>query len=300
MTVDAELIPCCVCESTDHTELYRDELNGESPSVDYNFSAHTRKTFRIVKCSSCGHIFVNPMPNLLTNYIATEDNVYLASREQRIHTARKSVVTIRKYLPAQSRLLDVGCAAGFFLDVAANEFKVEGLELSEWAADHASRNHLVHKKPLSQLDFSERFDVITMFGVIEHFSNPAEEIAAAHRALKPGGYLFIYTGDVSSLTARILRKKWWWYQGMHLQYFSRNSLDLLLKRGGFEILEHRLYPVYFSLKSLAQSLARYPVTRPLQLLLSTKPLQRIHVKLVVSGEMLEISRKLRPENDSSA
>ena len=292
MTADAKVVPCCVCDSMENTELYDDELNGEMPSVDYNFSAHTRKTFRIVKCSSCGHIYVNPMPDLLSDYAATEDKVYLATREQRIHTARKSLITIRKYVPERSRLLDVGCAAGFFLDVAATEFEVEGLELSEWAADQASKNHIVHKKPISQLNFTDCFDAITMFGVIEHFSNPAAEIAAAQRALRPGGYLFIYTGDVSSLVARVLRKKWWWYQGMHLQYFSRKSLDSLLKRHGFEIVEHRLYPVYFSLKSLAQSLARYPITRPLQLLLSAKPLQRIHIKLVISGEMLVVSRKL--------
>lgn len=292
VSADVGLIPCCVCDSMKNTELYGDELNGESPSVDYNFSAHTRKTFRIVKCSSCGHIYVNPMPNLLDDYISTEDDVYLASREQRIRTAGNSIMTIRKFVPAGSRLLDVGCAAGFFLDVATKEFEVEGIEISKWAADLASKNHIVHRKPLSQLDFNERFDVITMFDVIEHFSNPAEEIAAANRALKPGGLLFIHTGDVASLAARILRKKWWWYQGMHLQYFSRDSLDSLLTRHGFAIVEHRLRPVYFSLKSLAHSFARYPMTRPLQLLLSARPLQRIHVKLVISGEMLVISRKL--------
>jgi len=79
-----------------------------------------------------------------------------------------------------------------------------------------------------------------MFGVIEHFSNPTEEIAAAQRSLKPGEYLLIYTGDVGSLAARIPRKKWWEYQGVHLQYFSKKSLDMLLKRIGFEIVEHCL------------------------------------------------------------
>lgn len=131
--------------------------------------------------------------------------------------------------------------------MAANEFKVEGLELSKWAADLASKNHIVHRKPLSELDFDECFDAIRMFGVIEYFCNPAEEIAAAQRALKPGGYLFIfiYNGVARSLAARILRKKWWWYQGTHLQYFSNNSLDLPLKRFGFEIIEHRLHPCTF-------------------------------------------------------
>jgi len=231
------------------------------------------------------------MPNLIDDYTSTEDVVYLASREQRIQTSRNRVATIARFLPPGSELLDVGCAAGFFLDVATNEFKVEGLEISHWAANQASKNHTVHRKPLSKLEFNERFDVITMFDVIEHFSNPAEEIAAAQRALKAGGYLFIHTGDVGSLSARILRKKWWHYQGMHLQYFSKKSLDMLLKRFGFEFVEHRLNPVYFSLRSLAQSLARYPITRPLQLILLTKLLRSIHVKLAISGELLVVYRK---------
>jgi len=151
MVIDAELIPCYICDSVDSIELHADELSGELPSVDYSFSAHSRKTFRIVKCSSCGHIYVNPMPNLLDEYVSTEDVVYLESREQRILTARKCMVTIRKFVPARSKLLDLGCAAGFFLDVAANEFEVEGLELSWRAADHASKNHIVHRKPLSKL-----------------------------------------------------------------------------------------------------------------------------------------------------
>lgn len=191
-----------------------------------------------------------------------------------------------------SRLLDVGCAAGFFLDVVGDEFDVEGLELSKWSADQASKSHLVHRKPLSDLEFEENFDVITMFGVIEHFSDPAREIAAAHKALKSGGYLFVYTGNVDSIVARILKKKWWWYQGMHLQYFSRRTIDMLLRRFDFEIVEHRLHPVFFSLNSLAQSLARYPVTRPLQAVLRTRLFKSISVKLVVSGEMLVISRKI--------
>lgn len=232
------------------------------------------------------------MPDLLDAYASTEDAVYLESREQRMHTARNSVKVIRKFVPAGSRLLDVGCAAGFFLDVAADEFNVEGLELSKWAANQASKSHPVHRQPLSDLGFKEIFDVITMFGVIEHLSDPARDIAAAHQALKSGGYLFIYTGDVEAFVARVLKKKWWWYQGMHLQYFSGRTIDMLLGRFGFEIVQHRLHPVYFSLRSLAQSLARYPVTRPLQALLRTKLLQSHSVKLIVSGEMLVISRKI--------
>lgn len=232
------------------------------------------------------------MPDLLHDYSSTEDAIYLESRKQRVDTAHNSVKTIRKFVPADSRLLDVGCAAGFFLDAAADEYRVEGLELSKWAGDQAAKRHTVHRQPLSELDFKEHFDVITMFGVIEHFSEPAIDIAAAHQALKSGGYLFIYTGDVDSFVARILKKKWWQFQGMHLQYFSGRTLDMLLRRFGFEIIEHGLHPVYFSLGSLAQSFARYPVTRPLQAILRTRLLRNISVKLVVSGEMLVIARKI--------
>jgi 2-polyprenyl-3-methyl-5-hydroxy-6-metoxy-1,4-benzoquinol methylase len=282
---------CSACHSSSFHEKYPDELGTHSPSLDYEFSPHTRKTFRIVECEICRHQFCDPMPNLESGYEETVDLTYLSTKQQRIKTAASSLKIIDAYLKTGSRLLDVGCNAGFFLDVASTQFEVEGIELSNWSADLAAMNHLVHRLPLSSLHLSEKFDGLTLFGVIEHFSDPSLEIAAAFRALKPGGFIFIYTGDKDALIPRLLKKKWWWYQGMHLQYFSKSSLRQLIERTGFIYVHSRRFPLFFSLNSLSTSMNRYRLLTPGAKILASRFLKPIHIRISVSGEMLLIAQK---------
>lgn len=284
---------CCVCLSCTFHEKYPDELGTHSPSLDYEFSPHTRKTFRIVECDICGHQFCDPMPDLISGYVDTVDRAYIATKEQRIRTASSSLQIIDRYLVFDSRLLDIGCNAGYFLDVASKQFKVEGIELSNWSAELAQANHLVHRQPLSKLQLTELFDGITLFGVIEHFSDPSNEIAAAFQALRPDGYIFIYTGDRNAFLPRLLKKKWWWYQGMHLQYFSKNSLRKLVESAGFVYVRSCRFPLFFSLNSLGTSMNRYPLMAPISKILSSRFLKLIHVRISISGEMMMIAHKSR-------
>jgi SAM-dependent methyltransferase len=220
--IGKRLVSCSVCGAQTHSVLYEDELGDDRPPVDYNFSRDTQKTFQIVKCNECGFVYTNPMPMLSGSYVENVDAVYMASTRQRRATARASLKRIVKLKPAGT-LLDVGCAAGLFLDEAAAFYQVEGLELSTWAADLAAAHHPVHRQPLSQLDLHDRFDVITLWGVIEHFEQPRIEMEAVFKALKPGGLVVIYTGDVEAWLPRLLKRRWWWFMGMHLSYFSQRT-----------------------------------------------------------------------------
>lgn len=285
---------CGACHSTTFHEKFPDELGVNSPSLDYAFSPHTRKTFRIVECDNCGHQFCDPMPNLESGYEDTVDFTYLSTKEQRTKTAKSSLKILNAYLDRGSQLLDVGCNAGFFLDVASKRFDVEGIELSNWSADLVSKNHQVHRQPLSSLRFTEKYDAITLFGVIEHFSDPSLEIAAAFQALRPGGYIFIYTGDKNAILPRLLKKKWWWYQGMHLQYFSKSSLRQLIERTGFVYIHSSRFPLFFSLNSLSTSMNRYPLLRPISKILASRLLKSIYIRISVSGEMMLIAKKPLP------
>lgn len=292
MAIEKTWVPCNLCGSNRCLPLFEDELGDTLPPVDYNFSPETRKTFGIVRCADCGLIFTNPMPDLHSAYQDVVDPVYLASEKQRRQTARNALRAIRRFVPeGRGRLLDVGCNTGLFLDEAAPFFDVEGVELSQWAAAEASKRHKVHMLPISALDLDAQFDVVTLFGVIEHFDDPMQEIRAIARVLRPGGLLVIYTGDVAGWLPRLLGKRWWWYQGMHLFYFSFATLRAMLERTGFEVLKRDNQVVYFQLFSLANSLSRYSIGRLLRPVLNLPILKDRMISLKLSGEMLVYSRK---------
>jgi len=141
------------------------------------------------------------------------------------------------------------------------------------------------------LHFAEKYDAITLFGVIEHFSDPSLEITAAFEALMPGGYIFIYTGDRNAILPRLLKKKWWWYQGMHLQYFSKSSLRQLIERTGFVYIHSSRFPLFFSLNSLSTSMNRYPLLKPISRILASRLLNSMHIRISISGEMMLIAKK---------
>ncbi len=283
-------VPCNLCGSERYAELYPDELHGDRPRVDYDFMPHARRTYRIVKCDSCGLIFTNPMPALQASYAETEDEIYLNSRPQRFKTAERCVERIRQH-KKDGRLLDVGCSTGVLLDAASRHFDVEGVELSEWARAQASLRHKVHNRPLRELDLDQQYDVVTLMGVIEHFEDPTAEIRAIHRVLKPGGLFVVYTGDVDAWLPRVLGKKWWWYQGMHLFYFSRKTCTALIDKCGFDLVADDTHCTYFQLYSLGISLKRYRIGLLLNPLFNIPYFKNAMVPLKLSGEMLMFATK---------
>ena len=291
MAIAKTLVPCNLCAGKQFKLLYEDELGDTVPPVDYDFRPETRKTFAIVRCEDCGLVFTNPVPDLRDAYKDVIDPIYVASEKQRRETARHVLQAIRQHVPEGGRLLDVGCNTGLFLDEAAQFFKVEGVELSQWAAAEAAKRHLVHALPISELAFGGEFDVVTLFGVVEHFDDPMRELQAIARVLKPGGIFVIYTGDVDAWLPRLLGKRWWWFQGMHLFYFSLRTLSKMLQRAGFDVVAHDNYVVYFQLYSLANSLSRYAIGRLFRPILTLPVLRDRMIGLKLSGELLVFSQK---------
>jgi 2-polyprenyl-3-methyl-5-hydroxy-6-metoxy-1,4-benzoquinol methylase len=96
----------------------------------------------------------------------------------------------------------------------------------------------IHKQTVEERAGSgDRYDVLTMWDVVEHLENPRSELQAAFRLLEPGGSLHLSTIDAGSHFARLLGRRWPWLMDMHLYYFDRSTIDTLLTQAGFE-LEH--------------------------------------------------------------
>ncbi|WP_236069338.1 class I SAM-dependent methyltransferase [Citreicoccus inhibens] len=196
-------------------------------------------------CEDCGMLFQWPMRSaqaLLQAYQDVEDPLYVAEKDNRYRTFRR---VLKELGPADSRsLLDVGAYCGYFLDVAREGgFRPEGLELSRWAAGHARQlGFTVHGVPLQELaSRGGTYDVVTLWDVVEHFADPREELAAAFQLVRPGGRVYLSTIDVGSLVARMLGGQWPWLMDMHLFYFARRTLAMLLEEVGFRVTDVRTY-----------------------------------------------------------
>lgn len=284
---------CPICGSRRSVILFPDTLKSELPSFDYNFGPAHSRTYQIIKCLDCSHGYTSSVPhNVFQNYQDIQDYVYLKNEKQRIETANKVIKDLVRHAPT-GRLLDIGCATGDFLSVASKYYWVEGLELSNWSANIAkSKGFIVHTCKLESLSPSYCFDVITLWGVIEHFQNPHQEIAHIYRLLTAQGIVSLWTGDITSILSYVLGKKWWWIQGQHIQLFSKRSLRKLFLENGFEEIKVGLYPYTTTMQSLSNSLRRYPfITKLTEKILNNKYLSNMKVTFRLPGEMFAIFRK---------
>jgi len=235
-------------------------------------------------------MYCSPLPKqLFEQYVDVEDIEYLRNEAQRLATAAKVIDTLQKYRKT-GRLLDVGCSTGDFLRVASRHYDVEGIELSKWAAGIARERGLeIHECCLSDLRSTQPYDVVTLWGVIEHLENPKNEINHIFRLMNHDGILCIWTGNVDSLTARLLGKKWWYFMGQHIQYFSETTLHRLLEQCGFRRVIIQNYPYVLNMASVANSIGRYPLlSKVLSGVLRSRALSSAEITFALPGEMFAI------------
>src|SRR5262249_49134194 len=156
----------------------------------------------------------------------------------------RSVEFIRRFRPS-GRLLDLGCAYGFFLKEARQHYEVAGIELAEDAAQACRQAGLQVYSGVADEPTMARVgegDVITMFDVVEHRPRPRDALWWCCRHLQPGGMIVLTTGDFAALTARWAGAKWrLMTPPQHLWFFTRDSVRRMAAPLGLSI-EHFDHP----------------------------------------------------------
>jgi len=146
------------------------------------------------------------------------------------HEFAGTVDYIRKFRGG-GKLLELGCAYGFFLQEASRYFEAVGIELAEDAAAHCRRaglNVLQGVADEANLDRIGCVDVIVLLDVIEHLAQPQETLGLCSRHLNPGGVIVITTGDFGSAVAKLSGPNWrLMTPPQHLWYFTPDSMRRL-------------------------------------------------------------------------
>lgn len=212
--------------------------------------------YRVVSCKRCGHVYVNPRlpPSRLyemyqAEYWSSERakefgyTAYLADAELYLRTYAMRSRLLDAYQSKPGRVLDVGCAAGYFLKVMKDRgWACTGLEISQPMVDHAKQTFGLddmHRGDLLNVELPGGYDVITLWDVIEHLERPDLHLARARELLADDGVLVIETQDVSSRFAKLMGKSWQHYKHEeHLYHFHPESLGRLLESVGYEVQEN--------------------------------------------------------------
>lgn len=227
---------CPVCDSKDYEKYWA--MNG----------------YRLARCLNCGMVWdMFPPENLelvySKNYFVNENPKggyanYFEGMNINKRTFYERIQRINKRVLSKDKMLDVGSALGDSLTEAKKLGwkNVYGVELSAYAATESRKRGLnIKTGNLKSAKFpSNYFDVVTLQDVIEHVSDPKKEMLEIYRVLKPGGFVFIVTPDVSGIWSKILGHLWYHYKpGEHIMYFSQKSLAKVISDAGFKNTETR-------------------------------------------------------------
>lgn len=216
--------------------------------------------WQVWRCIGCDFIFVHPLQGTVLGdpvddrHTVETHHLY---REELMLSARIRVKELMEFLGDLKGLnvLDVGCGNGYFLRCCKDQgMRVQGLEINEAAARYARTelgiSVLATLHPYDKALETTSFDVITLWGVIEHLDDPGNVVASVRNLLKDGGIFVIQTPTEDALVRRmthawnkIMHKKSFVgsmyinQRGAHIQCFSRQSIREFLSRRGFRVLK---------------------------------------------------------------
>jgi len=208
--------------------------------------------FNIKQCNSCGF--------KITENIEDEDNIgsYYQSENYISHSnTSKGIVnkvyhTVRNYMLSRKRrlvekatslktgqMLDVGTGTGFFLnEMKINGWQVTGTEKSSDARDFAKREFNLENLPSEKLFTlrDKRFDVITLWHVLEHIHQINENMETFGRLLKTNGKLIIAVPNHDSTDAKHYKEFWAAFDvPRHIWHFAPKQMKQFGEKHGFKL-----------------------------------------------------------------
>jgi SAM-dependent methyltransferase len=219
----------------------------------------TQNGLSVSLCLNCGQRFVWPMPPDTvvagiydrTYYrgghgsVGFSDYAALATARRRMFSRHLDRI---ERLVAPGRVLDVGCATGDFLVVAAQRgWNAVGVDPSPAREQALAAGVRLVGRTIDDADVAPRsLDLITFWDVLEHLPDPVASLRRARQLLAPGGLCTATVPNAGSTVARLSGSHWFGYKtaGEHLQFFNAATISRCFTAAGFRVAIRR--PVAWS------------------------------------------------------
>lgn len=248
---------CPVCTGTEFENILACE--------DHTYS---HELFNIQKCIECGLRLTNPRPNQNSigefyqsaEYISHTgkshsliDFIYLIARTFTLKWKRQIISSIKK----NGSLLDYGCGTGEFVKhMASHQWNINGIEPSKSARAKAEK--LINASKPAILEKLEelpaiKYDVITLWHVLEHVPYPDQLLLKLKTLLNPNGIIIVAIPNYECYDAQLYGSHWAAYDvPRHFWHFSKTTLTKILDKQGYalrKIMPMKLDAYYVSLLS---------------------------------------------------
>jgi len=236
---------CPICKNNEYKNVIT--------CKDYTVS---KENFNIVECKKCGlwQTFPYPEKDRISGYYESKEYISHSDTKQtffekiyhlvRKYTVLQKVNLINQNVPCGT-ILDFGCGTGYFLKSAEKQgFEAYGVEPSPIARGVALSKKLNVFPSLSDIfALNKKFDVITLWHVLEHLYNPDEFINQSEKLLKDKSFLILALPNRNSYDARYYKEYWAGYDApRHLFHFTKKDIIRLIKNK-FNLLT--IQPMYF-------------------------------------------------------
>ena len=232
---------CNLCGSSEIKRLYA--LKDDYISIHEDCD----RILHVEKCRKCGLIFISNVEDIdkvhetFWKEIIKDKSIEFEGVSSSDYEGK--VLLMDKYRD-KNRVLDIGCGDGQFLKILKdrgwNEFGIEVTkDVVLYAREELGLN--VVQGVAEDIDFSENyFDVVIMWGVIEHLKDPQRVLQKINKILRGGGLLLIYTPNANSLFHKLARLAYLCSAGkfkyplcklfmaMHLYYFTPKTISKML------------------------------------------------------------------------
>jgi len=198
--------------------------------------------FQLLYDSKYEMLVTHPCPKIedLSKYYESENYISHTDKKKGIisflyqtvksYSLKKKVSLIKKLNRGSGKLLDIGAGTGDFLVTAKKKgWDISGVEVNQNARNRAEEKSVLLEDTINKFQ-DQKFDVITMWHVLEHIPNYKQTLERCYSLLNENGILLIAVPNYKSFDAQYFKNYWAAYDvPRHLWHFSRTSLPKILK-----------------------------------------------------------------------
>ena len=228
--------PCLLCGSNTRV-LFE--------GVSSNFTRGTPcKQFNLNICSLCNYLKTVPCPSkdeLIDLY--QFEYPYVVHEAVAKEKSFRSRQLLRYFnFTVGSKLIDLGCGDGSLVFTAARmNLDAYGVDIHAPSLEGSNCFFKEDIEVFSKTGSHEKYDFVIIQHTLEHLIDPLNVLSGIKsNLLEREGSLLIVVPNSDSLTARLFKSKWgYWQVPVHVHHFSESSIKILAELAGFEIVSIR-------------------------------------------------------------